>query len=137
MRALRRLSDEHGFTMIELQIVMVIMGILTSLAGPSFMDFKDVAAKVAATANVRSAITSAEAFYLDNGTYAGMDVASGGVNGLGLRGYDPAMRASVDPAQGTSSSYCIFSSVGGFTFFKLGPEGEITQDPTPALTPCA
>lgn len=137
MKALRRLDEERGFTLIELQIVMVIMGILTSLAGPSFMGFKDQAAKVAASANVRSAVTSAEAFYIDNGTYAGMDVASGGANGLGLRGYDPSLKVWVDTSQGTSSSYCIYSSVGGFTFYKLGPGGEITQDPTPAASPCA
>lgn len=134
---MRRLRDERGFTLIELQICMVIMGILSSLAGPSFMGFKDEAAKVAASSNVSSASTSVEAYYLDNGTYVGMDVGSGGVTGLGLRAYDPNVKVSVDPAQDGPSSYCIYSRVGDFVFYKLGPAGQITQDPTPDASPCA
>jgi prepilin-type N-terminal cleavage/methylation domain-containing protein len=137
MNALRTLGNERGFTMIEMQICTVIVGILSSLAGPSFMGFADAAARVAATANVRGAETSVEAYYLDNGTYFGMDVGSGGADGLGLRGYDPAVEIAVDPAQGTSSSYCIYTTVGDFTFYKLGPLGSITEDPTPAGSPCA
>lgn len=123
--------------MIEVQLVMVIMGILSSLAGPSFLNFMDEASKVAAASNVHGALPAVEAFYMDNGTFFGMDVASGGALGFGLESYDPGVRVSLDTSQDGWSSYCIYSTVGGFTYFKRGPLGEITQDPTPTVSPCA
>ncbi|HSP71152.1 MAG TPA: type II secretion system protein [Gaiellaceae bacterium] len=137
MRASEGLSSERGWSMIEVQLVLVIMGILTSLAGPSFMNFMDEAAKVAAASNVRSALPAVDAFYMDNGTYFGMDIERGGQLGFGLRSYDPGVKILLDPAQEDGATYCIFSKVGAFTYFKRGPEGEITEDPTPATSPCA
>lgn len=137
MRASERLRSESGWSMIEVQLVMVIMGILTSLAGPSFMNFMDEAAKIAAASNVRSALPAVDAYYLDNGTYFGMDIESGGQLGFGLKSYDPGVKISLDPSQEDGSTYCIYSKVGSFVYFKRGPSGEITEDPTPLASPCA
>lgn len=137
MRASEGLRSERGISMIETQLALVIMGILMSLAGPSFMNFMDEAAKVAAASNVRSALPAVDAFYLDNGTYFGMDIERGGQLGFGLRSYDPGVKISLDPGQEDGSTYCIYSKVGDFTYFKRGPAGEITEDPTPLTSPCA
>jgi type IV pilus assembly protein PilA len=69
----RRLAKEQGgFTLIELLVVLVIIGILLAIAVPSYLGFKKRAEAKAAQSNIRAAIPSAEAFYADNGTYAGM-----------------------------------------------------------------
>src|SRR2546421_2385212 len=64
--------DEKGFTLIELLVVVIILGILTAIAIPSYLSFKDRANNTAAVANVRSIVPSIESYFADNGTYVGM-----------------------------------------------------------------
>ena len=71
-----RLAGEKGFTLIELLVVMIILAILTAIAIPSYMSFKDRANRSAAGADLRAAIPSVEAYYSDHGTYTGMTAAN-------------------------------------------------------------
>ena len=70
------IGDERGFTLIELLYVLVIIGVLIAIAVPSFLGFKDRAQQRTAAANVREAVPDAEAYYTDNGTYTGMNLAT-------------------------------------------------------------
>ena len=56
-------------TLIELLIVSTILGILTSIATPSYLGFKDSANKAAASANVAAVVPDVEWYAFDN--YAG------------------------------------------------------------------
>jgi prepilin-type N-terminal cleavage/methylation domain-containing protein len=72
----KRLRSQKGFTLIELLVVMIILAILTAIAIPSYLSFRDRANKSAAGADLRAAIPSVEAWFSDHGTYSGMTVAS-------------------------------------------------------------
>lgn len=67
----RLAREESGFSMIELLIVSSILGILTSIATPSYLGFKDSANKAAASANVASIVPDVEWYAFDN--YAGVN----------------------------------------------------------------
>ena len=49
----RLVREESGFTLLELLIVTITMGILLSIAAPAYLQFKDRSSKAAAAANLR------------------------------------------------------------------------------------
>jgi type IV pilus assembly protein PilA len=122
----RRLRhDERGFTLIELMIVVVILGILTTIAIPSYMSFKGRAQDSANKANVRTALNAVESFYQDNSTYSGMTLAALAAS------YDQALDvAKFTLANVSATMYCIQSPQGSaaHTWRKNGPAALLEQN---------
>jgi prepilin-type N-terminal cleavage/methylation domain-containing protein len=127
--------DERGFTLIELLVVVIILGILTAIAVPSYLSFTGRAHKSANAANVRAVIPDIESWAADNnGSYAGMTLAGLQTN------YDQALDVSkydlsVPSGDGTAA-YCIQSppaatADASTVYSKNGPAAGITQAPCP------
>ena len=59
--------DEGGFTLVELLVVMLILGLLAAIAIPSFFNQRDKAKDSDAKASVRTAQTAMETYATDHG----------------------------------------------------------------------
>ena len=62
--------SEAGFTLVELLVVVVIVGIIAAIAIPTFLDQRAGAQNAAAQSDLRNAATAQEAYYLQEGSYS-------------------------------------------------------------------
>lgn len=98
----------------ELLAVVVIIGILSAIAIPNFIGQQDKAKDAAAMAQLRTAATSQQLYYVDQNAYAG--------NATDLEAYgfrQGGQEVTVGAAD--ASTYCMQAPGGGGTF-------RITQD---------
>jgi type IV pilus assembly protein PilA len=67
----RMAQDESGFTLVELLVVMLILGLLAAIAIPAFFNQQSKAKDADAKSAVRTAETAMETFFTsNNGSYA-------------------------------------------------------------------
>jgi type IV pilus assembly protein PilA len=123
-KRITRSETESGFTLIELLVVIIIIGILLAIAIPSYLKFRDRANDSAAKANVRASVPGLEAYYADNNTYVGMNLA--GIQAS----YDAGIK-NITFGTLTATSYCVQSVVGQATFNKAGPSADIVSGACP------
>jgi type IV pilus assembly protein PilA len=149
----RRLSAEQGgFTLIELVVVLEIIAILTAIAVPSYLQYRDKAYKGAASSNVKTVVIAAGLYQQDNypgsahdpdptvslldSGFAGMTMAelktydanltqNAYVNNSGIDAPGVTVRAPRD-----ATHFCIYGVAGRWYAYQLNPTGAITTTTT-------
>jgi type IV pilus assembly protein PilA len=87
----RMARDESGFTLVELLVVMLILGLLIAVAIPTFFNQKQKANDADSKAMAHTAQTAIETYATDhNGSYAGADVGATSAGAL------PAIESTID-----------------------------------------
>jgi type IV pilus assembly protein PilA len=63
----KRAAGDGGFTLVELLVVVVIIGVLVAIAVPMYLNYRKGAANKSAESDVRAAVSAIEQFYTENG----------------------------------------------------------------------
>jgi general secretion pathway protein G len=118
----------HGFTLIEIMVVVVIIGLLVGIVAPNVMGRLRQAEIGRAEADLHSIVTSVGLFRMDHRRYPnedeGLEILLGETDVDGRPGTDILLKMPVDP-WGRTYIYQYPSTHGqDFDVYTLGADGE-------------
>jgi general secretion pathway protein G len=132
---LNKVKQQQGFTMLELMVVIVILGILASMVVPNVMGNKEIAMKQKAVSDITALETSLKMYKLHNNYYPTTDQGLEAlVNKTDIEplprtfpeeGYLPRL-----PKDPWNNEYILLNpgEYGAMDVFSAGPDGEAGTD---------
>ncbi len=87
MKAIRERRGEKGFTLIEIMIVVLIIGILLAIAVPNFIKARETSRTKACVSNLKQIDAAKEQWAMDNKAAAGATIDGGLADLVGADNY--------------------------------------------------
>ena len=134
-RAIRIAVGRSGFTLIELLIVVVIIGILASIAIPKFASTKEKAYVAKMKSDLRNLATAEESYLGDNQVYYGGAVPNAAFS------YSPSSGTTITIVQATAAGWSATAAYTGttktcaFYYGSVAPVAPATGEGLIACTP--
>lgn len=130
---LRKKKEEEGFTLIELLVVIIIIGILSAIALPAFLNQANKAKQSEAKTNVGSMNRAQQAYFTEKGKFANKDQF--GNLGLGVATETENYQYKIDGGGDKSTSVtnqaaprvnAIKAYIGGVSLGSIAATSEAT-----------
>ncbi|MEZ9563845.1 prepilin-type N-terminal cleavage/methylation domain-containing protein [Vibrio artabrorum] len=129
MKNKKRKTNQKGFTLIELMIVVAIIGVLSAIAVPAYKDYVTKSQASSALATLKSLVTPAELLIQQDGAI------SGGASALGIS--SGANTLGEITASGTSIAFTFDEgalNTGVITITRSGTGWACTRSANTTLT---
>ncbi len=133
MRSLKSLKKQKGFTIVELLIVIVVIGILATLVIVTFAGIQQRARDTQRKTDINALQSHVEAYYAQTGTYPSLSMMNDATwRTANMKGLDP--EALVDPKGGglaatsTATAYGYAPLAGGSACTVTGTGAAATAD---------
>jgi len=130
---LAEIGGACGFTLLELLVVLVILGILATFIGPKIMGHPEEARRTKAVVQIQALETALKTYRLDNGVYPSTDQGLQALVELPKSGKPPGKwraggylekgKVPLDP-WGNPFVYLFPGIKGDFDLSSLGADGE-------------
>jgi type IV pilus assembly protein PilA len=123
-----RLRADEGFTLVELLVTILIVGILAAIALPAFLHQRSKAQDAEAKTMVGAAATAMVVWETDTGSFSG-------ATGASLGKIEPALQQALElDIQGTKTTFSVSvdSQAGGTYTIERDADGTVRRTCAPA-----